>query len=135
MTSNRSPRTSRRIAALGATTAVLAASVTVALAAPAVADVEKRGSCGNGARYDFDVDRDDGHLEASFEVDSNVRGQQWRLTLFQNGNRVFRDVRTTDREGEVDFDRNRPDSAGADIFRATAKNLGSGQTCSVTIRR
>ena len=127
-------RTRTRIAA-GVGTAVLAAAVPVALAAPAMADVEKRGACSNGARYDFDVDKDDGRYEVSFEVGSNVRGQQWRLVLLHEGNRAFRDVRTTDREGEVDYERNRPDTAGSDTFRARAVNLGSGETCSVTIVR
>lgn len=123
-----------RIAAV-AGTAALAVAVPVALAAPAMADVEKRGACSNGARYDFDVDKDDGRYEVGFEVDSNARGQQWRLVLLHEGDRVFRDVRATDREGEVDYERSRPDTAGSDTFRARAVNLGSGETCSVIIVR
>jgi hypothetical protein len=123
-----------RLAAAGLTTVVLATVAPFALASPASADVEKRGTCA-GARYDFDVDRDEGRFEVSFEVDSNVRGQEWRLVLFHDGERVFRDVRTTDREGEVDVERNRPDTAGADTFRAKAVKLGNGRSCSVTITR
>ena len=127
-----------RLAAAGLTAAVVATAVPFALAGPAQADTEKRGSCA-GARYalevDRDVDRDDGRFEVSFEIDSNVRGQQWRLVLVHNGERVFRDVRTTDREGEADFERHRPDTAGADTFRAKAVRLSTGQSCSVSITR
>lgn len=123
-----------RLASTGLAAAVVATTVPFALAGPAQADVEKHGTCA-GARYDFDVDRDGGRFEVSFEVDSNVRGQQWRLVLLHNGDRVFRDVRTTDREGEVDYERTRPDTAGADTFRAKAVKLGTGQSCSVSITR
>jgi hypothetical protein len=123
-----------RLAAAGLTAALAGGAVPLALAAPAQADTEKRGSCA-GARYDFDVDRDDGRFEVAFEIDSDRAGQQWRLVLRHEGRRIVRDVRTTDREGEVDVERRRPDTAGADTFRARAVRLGTGQSCSVTITR
>ena len=123
-----------RLAAAGLAAALVGGTAPLALAAPAQADTEKRGSCA-GARYDFDVDRDDGRFEVAFEVDSDRAGQQWRLVLLHDGDRIFRDVRTTDREGEVDVERHRPDTAGADTFRARAVRLGTGQSCSVTITR
>ena len=107
-----------------------------ALTVPASADVERRGACSDGkARYDMDVDRDDGRFEVSFEVDSNVRGQRWQIALFQDGRRFFRDTRTTDREGEVEVERDRRNTAGTDSFRARAVNLGNGEVCSVRIVR
>ncbi|HEX5986652.1 MAG TPA: hypothetical protein VFY86_09045 [Nocardioides sp.] len=124
----------KRLAAAGLATAAVATVVPFALAAPASADVEKVGNCA-GARYDFDVDRERGGYEVSFEVDSNTPNQKWRLVLFHNGDRVFRDVRTTDREGEVDFERLRPNTPGADTFRAKAVKLSNGQSCSVRITR
>ena len=124
----------KRLAATGLATAAVATAVPFALATPASAsaDIEKHGTCA-GARYDFDVDRERGGFEVSFEVDSNTPNQKWRLVLFQNGDRVFRDVRTTDGEGEVDFERLRPNTPGADTFRAKAVKLSNGQSCSVRI--
>lgn len=83
----------------------------------------------------MDVDGDGGRFEVDFEVDSNVRGQQWRMSLRHEGKRVFRDVRTTDRVGEADYDRNRPDTPRKDTFRARAVNLGNGEVCTVRIVR
>lgn len=48
---------------------------------------------------------------------------------------MFRDVRTTDRVGEADYDRNRPDTPRKDTFRARAVNLGNGEVCTVRIVR
>ncbi len=125
-----------KVLTLGASTALLAGAVPLALAQTASADTEKRGVCSQGkARYDFDVDKDGGRFEVNFEVDSNVRGQKWRMTLHHDGKRVFRDVRTTDREGEVEYERNRPNTAGNDAFRARAVNLGNGEVCTARIVR
>lgn len=126
-----------RIVAVASSTALLGAGIPLALAAPASADSgERQGQCNKGhARYDFDVERDDGRFELNFEVDSNTRGQKWRMKLFHEGNRFFRDVRTTDREGEVDVERMRPNTAGKDTFRARAKNLRNGNVCQIRVVR
>lgn len=123
----------RRVATIAAATGLIATGATVALATPASADIEKWGSCSQGARYDFDVDYDDGYLESNFEVDSNVRGQKWRMSLHHDGNRVLRAVHTTDYEGEVDFERYRPNTSGSDAFKARAVNLRTGEVCSASI--
>ena len=131
------PTTARsRTLAAGAGVAVLmAVGIPVALAGPASADTEKRGTCSDGARYDYEVEKDDGRFEVSFEVDSNRAGERWRLRLAQDGTRYYSGVGTTDREGEVDVERDRSNTAGKDRFRATATNLSTGETCGVTIVR
>ena len=122
-----------RLAVLGASTA-LVSSTALALAPPAWAD--KIGRCSTGtARYDLDVDKGAGRFEINFEADSNVRGQRWRMTLRHDGKRVFRDMRRTDREGEAAFERNRPNTAGKDAFRAKAVNVRTGEVCSARIVR
>jgi hypothetical protein len=108
-----------RIVALGAS-AVLIGGVPIALASSASAsqEVQKRGSCSQGkVHYEFEVDRERGHYEVSFDLDSNRNGQKWRLRLFHDGDRVFNEVRRTDGEREVDFERDRPDTAGKGRFR------------------
>ena len=108
----------------------------MASTASASQEVQTLGSCSQGkARYELEVDREHGHYEVSFDLDSNRSGQQWRLKLFHDGDRVFNDVRRTDGEREVDFERDRPDTAGKDRFHATARNLGNGEFCSVHIVR
>ena len=127
-TVNNPIRTGYRTLAIGASATLLAVALPLATASSASA-VEKRGGCSQGkAHCEFDVEKDDGRFEVDFEVDSNVRGQKWRLTLHHDGKRVFRDVRTTNREGEVGFERNRPNTAGRDAFRAKAVNLGTARS-------
>ena len=126
----------RRTIALGATSALVVAGATVAVAAPVLADTERHGACSQGnARYDFDVDRDDGRFEVDLEVESNRPGQKWRLKLFHDGERVLSTVRRTDREGEVEYDRDLRNTAGKDAFRARAVNLGNGEVCTARIVR
>lgn len=129
-----------RIGAVGASAALLAAGIPLGMAQSASpdrgTDAEKRGGCSAGnTRYDFEVDRDDGRYEINFEVDSNVRGQQWRVRLFESGNRYYSRVLTTDREGEVEAERDRSFSPGPDAFRARAVNLGNGVVCKARIVR
>ena len=125
----------RSLIAAGGVTVVLAAGIPLAMAGPASADTEKRGACSDNARYDYEVEKDDGRFEVSFEVDSNVVGQKWRLRLFQDGTRYASQVSTTDREGEADIERDRSNTAGKDRFTARALNLSTGETCKVTITR
>jgi len=114
---------------------LLAVGLPVALATSASADTEKRGSCSASAVYDYEVEKDDGGFEVSFEVDTNVAGQRWRVNLFHDGDRYYKAVGTTDREGEVDAEAFQPNTAGQDRFRAKARNLSSGEVCKVTITR
>lgn len=122
------------VAGAGSTQAAPAAPT--APAAPSVAqDHDRRGDCGPNARYDADVERDDGRLETSFEIDGAERGEKWRITMQQNGDRFFKQVRTTDFEREIDVERNRPDTRGTDTFKFVAKKVGGGGKCSVTLTR
>jgi hypothetical protein len=128
-------RRSRTAVAGAGVAALLAVGVPLAVAAPASADTEKRGSCSGSARFDYEVEKDDGRFEVSFEVDSDVVGQQWRLRLFHDGQRYASVLRTTDRDGEADVERDRPNTTGEDSFRARAVNARTGEICRVTIVR
>lgn len=130
----------RRIVA-AASVAALAGGLLVigggaASAAPgAVADHEKRGSCGPNAFYDADLERDDGRLEMSFEIDGARAGEKWNVAMKQNGDRVLKQVFTTDREREIDVERNLTDNRGVDTVKVTAKKVGGGGKCTVTLVR
>jgi hypothetical protein len=114
------------------TTALLAtAGATTMVVAPAHADVERRGSCG-GASYALDVDRERGGFEVDADVEDARPGSAWRLTIRHDGTRVASRVLRADREGELDLDTFRRDTAGADTFRLTVTPTG-GPSCSTRL--
>jgi hypothetical protein len=120
---------------LTSSAALLAAGLPLALAGPAAADAETHGTCSASSRWDFDVEREDGGYEVSFEVDSYQPGDRWKLQLSQNGTRFLSEVHVTDGEGEVDVERWRSNEAGRDVFKARGVNQSTGETCTATIRR
>lgn len=113
--------------------ALVAASQTAASAA-ADAGIERRGVCGQSAVYDAEVDREDGGLEVNFDLDRAASGERWRIVLDQNGEGFFNEVRTVDREGEIDVEIQRPDRSGTDEFRMQATRMSGEGNCAVTIR-
>ena len=121
------------------TTAVLGTTALVAvplalIATPAGA-VEKSGSCA-GAKFELDVEKDDGVFEVEADVDYARPGSQWRVVLRHDGRVFYNQVRTADREGEVSVDRDRPNTAGDDRFRLNVRKVGTDQICSrvITLR-
>lgn len=124
----------RRPAVLTALAAVPLTLVPAALltASPAAADVERADACGRGF-LELNVDRERGGWEVDADLDA-ARGSRWTVTLSQNGSTYYRQTRTADREGEIDVDTLRRDTAGSDTFRATAAPVGGGASCSVVIR-
>lgn len=122
-------------AAVALTAGLVGVGAGAASAAPtATADREKRGDCGPNARYDADLERDDGGLETSFEIDSTrAAGEEWRITMSHNGKRILNEVRRTDNEGEIDVERTFRDAPGRDTVRMTAKRVGGGGSCNVTL--
>ena len=115
----------------------LAISMLLALSAPATAGgggpdglVEKNGSCSQGSDWELKSHPDDGRLEVEFEVDSNVNGQEWRVTLKRNGERFFRRVKTTQPpSGSFEVEKRTPNGPGEDRFVARARNLGNDELC------
>lgn len=114
---------------------LVAVALPVAFAGPASArEVERKGACSMGvARYDFSVEKEHGRFDLDFDVESKAAGEKWRVTLRHDKKVVHRSTRTTDREGEFDVDRNRPNTKGKDKFVARAKNLATGEICKAKI--
>jgi hypothetical protein len=129
------PRTRTLVAG---TTVVAAGLVAVPLgllgASPAHADTERHGSCGRGT-YEFDVDREKGGYEVSFDIDGVRTGSTWRVKLVHDGKVVTKKVHRADREGEVEMDRWRPNTKGSDTFKVRTRNTITGASCSATITR
>ncbi|MGH2752682.1 MAG: hypothetical protein ACRDK3_17700 [Actinomycetota bacterium] len=104
------------------------------LAAPVAAggdrEVERRGSCSGASDWKFKVKKDDGKLEAEYEVDQNVNGHKWRVTLRHDGKRYFRGKRVTQPpSGSFEIERKVRNHLGTDKFRGRARNLKTDEVC------
>ncbi|CAB4950791.1 unannotated protein [freshwater metagenome] len=118
-----------------ATTALLATAGTTALvAAPAHADVERRGTCA-GVTYELNVDRERGGFEVDADIDNARVGSEWRVTIRHDGKVATSRVLRADNEGELDLDTFQRNTAGKDVFKLTVTPAG-GASCStkVTLR-
>ena len=118
-----------------ATTALLATAGTTALvAAPAHADVERRGTCA-GATYELNVDRERGGFEVDADIDDARVGSEWRVTIRHDNKVATSRVLRADVEGELDLDTFQRNTAGKDVFKLTVTPAG-GASCStkVTLR-
>ena len=111
--------------------ATTAAGATVLVAAPANADVERRGTCA-GATYELNVDRERGGFEVDADIDNARVGSEWRVTLRHDGKVATSRVLAADNEGELDLDAWRKNTAGKDVFKLTVTPTG-GASCSTSI--
>jgi hypothetical protein len=122
----------RVLASLGFTT--IAAVILLVAAMPAAAaggkEVVRSGSCSGGSDWKLKLKLDDGRIETEFEVDQNVNGQDWRVTLKRNGSRFFRGIRTTHApSGSFEVNRRPNNGPGPDRIKGRAVNLQTGQVC------
>lgn len=113
-----------------------ALALSVAGAAPAVAgnrDVVHRGSCSGSSDWKLKLSPEDNGIEVEYEVDSNQNGQSWNVKIFKNGARIFNGRRVTHGpSGSFELRLVTSDGTGTDAFRATARNRGTGETCTGT---
>jgi hypothetical protein len=119
-----------RIVRIAVTTALVlgAAGSTMALAKDG--DVIRRGACSGASDWKLKLSPEDGRIEVEYEVDSNVVGQTWRVRLFQNGERIFADARTTKApSGSFEVRVLARNTAGTDTFRARAVQPGTDEVC------
>jgi hypothetical protein len=121
----------KRTTALIAGGALLAVPATM-VAAPAHADVERSGACGAG-RYELSVDRERGGWEVNADLDRVAPGSRWKIVLKHDDKTFYSRVRTADREGDIDVERFRRDTAGKDSFRLVAKRVKGKAGCARTI--
>lgn len=137
----RQPRVKKIASLSGVAGTLLAASaIAVVGAAPASADVETRGTCTMGSQWEADIEREFNVYGMDFEVKTQKADESWRLTVTQNGKRVYTNTRATfmeidDRYADVDWEILRPDRKGVtDRFRLTATNSVTGEVCQTTLR-
>ena len=120
----------RTVAALGA--AVLVAVPLGVAGAPSAAAAERTFRCA-GAEVDFEVEKDSGRFEVDVSIDT-TRNARWRVVLRQDGKVFHNRVLRADRDGDIDVDRRRPDTRGADVFVLRVKKVGGPAACTSRIR-
>jgi hypothetical protein len=124
---------SHRITAAIAAGSVLAVPVALVATAPSAhADVERHGNCGPGV-YEFSVDREGNGFEVSADLDGLRPGSRWKVVLRHDGTKIASVVRRADHEGDIDVERFRPNTAGADKFKMVAKRVGGSASCDARI--
>ena len=119
---------------------VAVAAIAATLFTPSVAEAGGRetlrsGGCSGFAEWKLKVNAQDRGLEVEYEIDSNRRGQRWRVALFHGNGSMMRDVRTTQGlSGSFTVRDVAADRSGSDRFRARAVRLSDGQTCVGRVR-
>jgi hypothetical protein len=119
--------------------AVLLALLALAVLGPASAlarggggdrrEVRASGSCGRGASSNIRIRERNGGLEVEFEVDSNRRGQRWRVVLVHERRLAARGhARTRGRSGSFSFERRMRNYGGPDFVLGRAYGP-RGLTC------
>jgi hypothetical protein len=94
----------------------------------------KRGVCTVSSTSKPKAKPDNGWIEAEFEVDQNVAGKRWRVTITRNGVAVFSGIRrTAGPSGSFEVRRLLANSAGADRIVAKARALSGGESCRAAV--
>ncbi|HET7400040.1 MAG TPA: hypothetical protein VFJ94_16105 [Intrasporangium sp.] len=115
-------------------TAVLSAVAASGLAlVPAASakglEVRASGACPS-ATWKLTAKQDNARIEVSFEVDSNVVGQTWRVGISDNFVTVYTGLqRTTAPSGSFEVSRLIANRSGWDVIRAQATNVRTGAVC------
>ena len=110
--------------------AALALAVPAGIASAGNNDVIREGSCSGSSDWKLKLSPENGRIEVEFEVDQNVSGDRWRVKIRHDGDRVFRGTRTTGgASGSFEVRIVEDDRAGADTFRARARNLSTDEVC------
>lgn len=134
MMQTRIRHTSRNQRLLAACAVAGLATTAVVVAAPAGAAPSNltRGTCSGHGIVTLQLQHSDpGRLEAGFEVDHVKAGSVWNVRLTHNGVAYFNGRRTAV-GGTFSVDRVLIDQSGLDTISGRARNLATGQLCTVT---
>ena len=105
-------------------------AVTPAAFARQGAGVQKTGACTAGSTWKLKAKPDNGKIEVEFEVDTNVNGQTWNVSLRDNGNVFFKGTRVTQPpSGSFTVHRRTANRAGSDQIIGRAANPSTGEVC------
>lgn len=93
-------------------------------------EVRRSGNCEGSSDWKLKIGPDDGRLEVEFEVDQNLNGDTWRITMKHDGVRFFRGRRTTvGPSGSFEVRRLIGNNPGTDRVVARARNLSTDEVC------
>ena len=92
-----------------------------------------RGTCDNRTT-ELSVEKEDGGLEVSFELQSSAPDETWDVVLQQGDTTLLEGQRQTDEDAELDLDAP-ADSNGSDEFTVTATPAAGGESCTATLTR
>lgn len=126
----------RKAIAAASATALLAAPLSL-IASPAHADgpEKDREFRVSGAEVDFSVEKDDGRFEVEVDIDDAAPGSRWRVVLWHDGKRFHNKVHRADGDGDIEIDKSRRDTRGADTFKVRVKKIGGpGKTRTIRMR-
>jgi hypothetical protein len=90
-------------------------------------------TCSAGSLMIVELDREGRQREVDVELYADPR-ERWVFTVTQRGDRAITVVRSTNREGELDFWRYVTNRRGADSVTVTARSTVSGERCSGQVR-
>ncbi|MBD3945843.1 hypothetical protein [Nocardioides ganghwensis] len=124
----------RTTAALGATALLTSLGL---VAGPAHADgpEKDREFRVAGAEVDFSVSKDDGRFEVEVDIDDAEPGSRWRVVLWHDGRRYHSKVHRADGDGDVEIEKGRRNTRGADTFKVRVKLVGgAGATRTIRMR-
>lgn len=125
----------KKIAAVAATTAVVAGGIGLTATAAQADGIERSKTirCAGNTQAELSLEKEHGWIEVDFDLEHAVPNQAWKVRVKHNGTRVLRTTRVTDYEGDLDVSRQVKDLPGKDKIVARAKN-SAGQVCRVTLK-
>lgn len=94
-------------------------------------EVRESGACTRSATWKLKAKAEGSRIDVEFEVDSNVNGQSWAVTIRDQGVLVHSGTyRTAAPSGSFSVERLIANRAGTDTITAVAVHSASGQRCS-----
>ncbi|MDR7255479.1 anti-sigma-K factor RskA [Nocardioides sp. BE266] len=111
--------------------ATAAVGSTALVAAPAHADVERRGTCA-GATFELSVDRERGGYDVDADLENAKAYSTWQVAIRHNGKVAVSRTLKADDEGELDLDTSTRNTRGKDTYQLTVKPAG-GSACSTKV--
>lgn len=127
-------RTTAAVAAPFAVAGLLVAATPATASAADGVERSKRGVCTNGSTWELELEREHGRIDVSFDADTNRAGKAWKVKVKQNGSVVHKGTYQSQRDGDVEVDRNLRDTAGTDTIIVRAKSKATGEICRAVLK-
>jgi hypothetical protein len=116
--------------ALGGLSSVVVLTGFPLLAQAKDGDVINEGNCSAASTWKLKASPENGKIEVEFEVDQNVRGQTWAVTLKRNGKIFFSGNKVTKGpSGSFAVRQVISNLPGDDSIVGKAKNLSTREVC------